>query len=61
MSTRRSNIRKRERQKQRHAQRPQPQPKPTTKPSATSGIIAELARPISSRALREAIEELQRS
>ena len=39
--------------------RPQLQPKPTAKPSLTSGIIADLACPISSRAFCEGMKELQ--
>lgn len=58
MSTRRSNIRKRVRQRRRYEQPPQPQSQPKP-PSATSGLLADLARPISSRALSEAIEELR--
>ena len=53
--SRQSNIRKRERQRRRYAQRPKPMDKPAV---STRGLIAELARPISSRALSEAIEEL---
>jgi hypothetical protein len=55
----RSNIAKRQRQKRRHAQRPQPQPKPTTKPSATSGLIGELAQPLHTIAWSQAIAEVQ--
>jgi hypothetical protein len=54
--SRRARIRKRERKKRQHMQRPKPV-KPIA-PISTSVLIAELARPISSRALSEAIEEL---
>lgn len=53
--SRRSRIRKRERKKRQSMQRPKQADKPIV---ATRGLIAELARPISSRALSEAIEEL---
>jgi hypothetical protein len=45
MSTRRSNIRKRERQKLRFANRPKPVP--VEKPSKTRGLISEVLQQLS--------------
>jgi hypothetical protein len=59
MSTRRSRIRKRERQKRRHAQRPRQVEKPIAHVK-TAGLIGDLlARPLSSRAFDEALQETQ--
>ncbi len=55
--SRRARIRKRAKQKRRYAQRPKPVDKPTNQ--ITAGLIAELARPLSSRAFGEALQETQ--
>jgi hypothetical protein len=55
----RASKRKRERQKRRYAQRPKLVDKPIAAKISTSGLIAELARPLSSRAFDEALQETQ--
>jgi hypothetical protein len=56
--SRRARIRKRNAKKRKYAQHPKQITKPVSQ-IKTSGLFADLARPLSSRALSEAIEELQ--
>jgi hypothetical protein len=56
--SRRSRIRKRERKKRQHMQRPK-QVEPIAAKISTGGLIADLARPLSSRAFDEALRETQ--
>jgi hypothetical protein len=58
MSRRTKNIRKRARQKQRHAQRPQQVEKPIARVK-TADLIADILRPLSSRAFDEVLKEIQ--